>query len=764
MDIEDEFELNRSIYEWTVRAITALGKRLGVEIRFHHKENQVEAGQIFLFNHFARFETFIPQYLIFRETGALCRSVASAELFKGGDAFARFLIQVGAIPHDHPRLLPILAEEILRGRKVVVFPEGGMVKDRRVLDRGGHYRIYSRIAHERRKHHTGAAVLALVVAGFKQAILLLHAAGDSRQLEKWARKLKFAGVDALLAAVNRATLIVPSNITFYPIRVSDNILRQGVELFTGGLSKRASEELLIESNILFKKTDMDLRLGESVTPAKRWPWWKRKLFCRLIRRFDGLDALFDLKTDSGLWDERLVARTIGRQALNVRDAYMREMYAGVTINLSHLASRLILMFVDRGQTEVDCSLFHKTLYLAIKNAQKEASIHLHRGLLDPRRYRGLVAGDCLDFEQLITSKAASELVELKDGRLGFLPKLREEHGIDEIRLENLISVYANEMAPIAAAKRALERALEDAPAIDERTLAQLLFDDERVSYAWSKRFFDKPRYDEINRQETASESGEPYMLLPDGGKPLGVVLVHGFLASPAEMRPLAEKLAAASYPVIAVRLTGHGTSPWDLRGRSWRDWLEPVRRGYRIMSAFAERISVVGFSTGGSLALLLAAERPDGLAGVAAVSAPLKFMNRNLIFVPLVYGANKLTRWLSSFEGIMPFHPNESEHPHINYRNVPLRGLYELRHVVEELENRLPDVECPTMVLQATEDLFVDPASAKLIHDQLGSGDKTLRMIASERHGILNENVGGCQEMVVEFVSSLSPPADKKGQ
>ncbi|HJN22687.1 MAG TPA: alpha/beta fold hydrolase [Rhodospirillales bacterium] len=758
MDVEEEFELNTSIYEWAVRAISVIGKRLGVKIRFHHKEDQIDAGQIFLFNHFARFETFIPQYLIFQETGAFCRSIAAGELFEGGDAFARFLIQAGAIPHDHPRLLPILAEEILHGRKVIIFPEGGMVKDRLVIDRSGRYRIYSRTARERRKHHTGAAVLALVVAGFKQAILLLHAAGNSRQLGKWARKLKFDGVDALLAAADRATFIVPSNITFYPIRVSDNILRQGVELFTGGLSKRISEELLIESNILLKETDMDLRLGECLTPAKRWPWWKRKLFCRLIRRFDGLDALFDLKTDSGSWDERLVARTIGRQALKVRDAYMREMYDGVTINLSHLASRLMLMFVDRGQMEVDCSLFHKILFLAIKKAQKETSIHLHHSLLNPEKYSGLLAGECLGFEQLIASEAASELVELKDDRIHFLPKLCEEHGFDEIRLENLISVYANEIAPITAAKRALERALDGAPEIDEPALARLLFDDEHISYLWSKQSFDKPRYDEINRQETANKSAAPYMLLPDGGKPLGIVLVHGFLASPAEMRPLAEKLAAASYPVIAVRLPGHGTSPWDLRGRSWPDWLEAVRRGYRIMSAFAPRICVVGFSTGGSLALLLAAEHPVGLAGIASVSAPLKFMNRNLIFVPLVYGANKLTRWLTSFEGVMPFRPNESEHPDINYRNVPLRGLYELRNVVEELEDRLPEVECPAMIIQATKDHIVDPVSARLIHDRLGSGDKTLRMIASERHGILNENTDGCQEKVIEFISSLSPP------
>ena len=52
-----------------------------------------------------------------------------------------------------------------------------------------------------------------------------------------------------------------------------------------------------------------------------------------------------------------------------------------------------------------------------------------------------------------------------------------------------------------------------------------------------------------------------------------------------------------------------------------------MKRGYEIMSAFAERICIVGFSTGGSLALIHAADRPDGLSGLVSVSAPVHFRN-----------------------------------------------------------------------------------------------------------------------------------------
>ena len=48
---------------------------------------------------------------------------------------------------------------------------------------------------------------------------------------------------------------------------------------------------------------------------------------------------------------------------------------------------------------------------------------------------------------------------------------------------------------------------------------------------------------------------------------------HGLLASPAELRSFGEALRDEGFPVIGVRLAGHGTSPWDLRDRSWQDWI-----------------------------------------------------------------------------------------------------------------------------------------------------------------------------------------------
>ncbi|MFQ5765147.1 MAG: 1-acyl-sn-glycerol-3-phosphate acyltransferase, partial [Rhodospirillales bacterium] len=250
-------EINRSTYQWCVKAFSRLHERLGINIKVHDADGHLDSGEIFLFNHFARFETVIPQYIIYQATGAFCRCVAASELFAASEAFGKFLWGVGAVPTNHPGLLPFLAAEILRGRKVIVFPEGGMVKDRRVVDEHGEFSIFSPSDKTWRKHHQGAAATALALAIFKQRILSVDEQGDTSRLERWVDALGLDGIDALVAAAHRPTLIVPGNITFYPIRTEDNILRKGAEFLGVDVAEKIKDELLIEGNILFKRTDMD---------------------------------------------------------------------------------------------------------------------------------------------------------------------------------------------------------------------------------------------------------------------------------------------------------------------------------------------------------------------------------------------------------------------------------------------------------------------------------------------------------------------------
>jgi len=746
-----DYSFNQASIDRTVRYMTRLQRALSLNIRIHRPQGRIDDGDIYLFNHFARFETFIPQYLIYKQSGTLSRSVASSEFFNN-PTLGRYLRGVGAVPNNHPRLLPFLASEILKGRKVVIFPEGGMVKDRRVIDDKGHYSIYSRSAHSRRKHHSGAAVLAQMTESFKLGLVLLDEAGES--LDRWADQFEMS-VDSLLDVARIPTRLVPGNITFYPLRVDESALFRATE----GLAKlkpRAAEELLIESNILLRDTDMDLRLGHSIHPMRgRSPRWQYNLL-DAMRKAATIDEFFSLATDHEPAEETVVGRRLHRLIAHLRNDCMPAMYAEVTLNLSHMASSLIRHALSQGITEMPQARFRRALLLAIKEVQQNAAAHLHRGLSWPERYSGIIDGSCTGFNDFLAMAEKTHAIDREPLSYRFKETLMDELALDAVRRENPVQVYANEAAPVPGVMAAIKTGLEREPDLDEQALSRLLFDEERAALAWARHHFSHPDYQEVNRKETATADPQPYWLRPADAKKLGVVLVHGLLASPAELADFGRQVAEAGFPVIGVRLQGHGTSPWDLKESRWQDWLASVRRGIRIIAPFVERICLVGFSTGGALSLIAAAQHPSKVVAVASCSAPYKMRNRNLVVVPLVHSANEIVRRLSEREGLIPFRPNQSEHPHINYYNIPIAALNELRHMIDRMDDELPRIAVPTLILQGSNDKVVDSASATLMYNKMTAAPwKRVAMIDSDRHGILNEDIGETRGTILRFLHSL---------
>lgn len=759
-DDERLFDINRNTYDWCVRSFQAVRKRLGLNIKVHNDDGLMEQGHIFLFNHFARFETIIPPFVIHRTTGIYCRSVADHNLFEGNEKFAKFLRGVGAVPNNLPGLLPFLAAEILRGRKVVVFPEGGMVKDRRVLAEDGTFSIYSRKSLERRQHHRGAAVLAMTLDMFKRRILELHDRGDHKRIGRWVRSLGLKDDAELLARAIEPTLIVPATITFYPIHVEDNIVSRAADLLFRELPQKLAEEMKIEGNLLFRDTDMDIHIGQAIRPVKKWRWWEKFLLNRYFARsVQSLDDLFGLKDQPEGFAGRMLARCVNEESTRIRDNYMRAIYEGITVNLSHLASHLIVTLIGEGRMDVDRADFHKALYLGLKNLQAARGVNLHRSLLWPDRYRRLIEGESPELDRFLKTCRDSGLIEETPQSYLFLDKLRTEHTFDEVRLENPVLVYANEVAPLRPVVETMEAALKSLHGATEAEVGSLLFDDELRAHQWNRDHYATAPYAAINAKETATQDGAPYLLLPRGvgatRARTGVLLVHGFLASPAELRGLGEDLSRAGHAVLGVRLAGHGTSPWDLKRCEWRDWLASLERGLRILSAFAEKVVVVGFSAGGSLALHLVAGRNDRIAGVAAICAPLEFRERMMALVPLVAGLNKLASLLPGSEGVLPFTSNHPEHPDINYRSIPVQALGQLRAMTGELPRRLPAVTVPALIVQADGDPVVRPDSATAIHKNLGAADKALHWVKADRHGILYENIGDARALVLDFVARV---------
>lgn len=754
-------DIDKTLYNRSVRVFDSVRKVLNVKMKLH-AETQVQQGDIFLFNHFSRFETFIPQFLIYEQTGAYSCAIASGEFFVQGSVLARYLQHVGVFPHDHGRLFSLLTAQILRGRKVIIFPEGSMIKDRRVIDDKGNYGIYSRMTGLRRKQHTGAAVLAQGVEAIKIIIRRAYHEKDHGQLVWWKDQLQLDSLDQLLTSALKPTLIIPANITFYPIHTSENLLSNAVEFFTDSLSLRQTEELLIEGNIMLKNTDMDIRMGMPIEPFARRFWGGHYLLQKVMAKVKSVDDVFTLQAKPKDWQQKCLGIYFKKAANATRDQYMAEIYLNVTINLSHLASTLIMYLIKQGQLQIERQQFFTALYIGVKQLQNNTKINLHRSLLNPIDYSELISGTSTRFEHFISEAKNTGLMAEYKTRYHLLPKLLEDHDFDSIRLENMIAVYDNEAKPITVVRETMIKALAECDHIDQQELAAWHFEDECRDLNWEHHAYNKPAYDDINAHETASADPTPFFLDPHDDNGIGVLLIHGLLANPAELRDYGKHIAQQGYTVMGVRLKGHGSSPYALQDQAWQDWYQSVVRGYNILKAHCNRIIVTGFSTGGALALKLASEHFPEIIGVNAVAVPIKFINPAFMLVPLLHGTNKLVDWVSSFEGIKPFIENPTEHPLINYRHVPVKSLYELRLLIGSMDDFVPLCTVPVLILQGDNDPVVSFKSAQEVMNKLTCKNKQLKVITSNRHGILMENIGGTWESIDEFMKVCIDETNKK--
>ncbi|MGP8154460.1 MAG: alpha/beta hydrolase [Smithella sp.] len=234
--------------------------------------------------------------------------------------------------------------------------------------------------------------------------------------------------------------------------------------------------------------------------------------------------------------------------------------------------------------------------------------------------------------------------------------------------------------------------------------------------------------------------GEPYLLHhPETNR--GVLLIHGLMAAPEEVRELADFLYSQGYTVYAPRLAGHGTSAIDLAQQSYGDWVASVNRGHNILKTCCGRIVVAGFSTGGGLTLHQAVTKPKDFTAVISINAPLKFKSISSIF------AEQLDRWNSflSAMGIKnmrrDFVANHPDNPHINYHRCPVRSIVQVKALMKKVYAALPTLSIPALIIQADNDPKVAGHSGRKIYDRISSSDKTYREIHFHLHGIVRGEI-----------------------
>ncbi len=118
-----------------------------------------------------------------------------------------------------------------------------------------------------------------------------------------------------------------------------------------------------------------------------------------------------------------------------------------------------------------------------------------------------------------------------------------------------------------------------------------------------------------------SEAGRTISLLHGHKTERAALLLHGLTASPTQWIDVANALYARGWNVVAARLPGHGYGDRltdALAGVSSDDFVTRSDEALDAVAELGERMSVVGFSVGGMLALRLA--QRNALDSVVAIA------------------------------------------------------------------------------------------------------------------------------------------------
>ncbi len=262
------------------------------------------------------------------------------------------------------------------------------------------------------------------------------------------------------------------------------------------------------------------------------------------------------------------------------------------------------------------------------------------------------------------------------------------------------------------------------------------------------------------RSGTLDDAAAPFDLVGSGD--VGVVVVHGFTGTPFEVRYLGEQLARAGFHVSGVRLPGHGTALADLDATRWQDWAAAVEDAFDTLRQSCNRVVVVGQSLGGLLALHLAARRRDVVA-VASLAAPLWLdgLGRHVGRLAAQGTWQRATPWLTKIPKFSGSDVRDRAAHAANpcYDAIPLKALGELVSFMRVVDDALPDITQPVLVLHASQDHTAPVSCAYRIAERARA--QRLRILPQSYHLIA---VDVERDIVAEEVISFVRQATGQNQ
>jgi carboxylesterase len=229
------------------------------------------------------------------------------------------------------------------------------------------------------------------------------------------------------------------------------------------------------------------------------------------------------------------------------------------------------------------------------------------------------------------------------------------------------------------------------------------------------------------------QGAEPFFL--QGGK-TGVLLIHGFTATPHEMKELGKYLHKRGMTVYAPLLSGHGTVPERLVAVKGESWINDTKKALAVLEGTCTKIFIIGNSFGGNLALL-AGYQHKKVKALVVLATPFLFKHERVRHPILL-----LMKQVKLFK--RKRYPKKVKEAYqkvkrISYDQIPLYGLLQVLHVVKKSRDLLPSVTKPILLMQSTDDNVISEESVDYVIKRLGSRIKKVIYIPNSIHVFITD-------------------------
>jgi carboxylesterase len=222
-----------------------------------------------------------------------------------------------------------------------------------------------------------------------------------------------------------------------------------------------------------------------------------------------------------------------------------------------------------------------------------------------------------------------------------------------------------------------------------------------------------------------------------------VVCLHGWRATPFEVRRIAEACAERGIDAAGPLFPGHGFREVEAQRRgiltfSAQEALDTVRSEVSRCRALGyERVLLCGQSMGGALALAVAAETEVDALAVCAPAIELPF-------------ESALAEHLADSRDCVPIEDEET-FENYSYRFDPLGGLLALDLIARAGREGIARIRCPVLVLQSHGDTTIPITVGDRIEREAG-GSVERQFFDESGHSM---GVDVCAEEVSQAVASF---------